>query len=412
MAQSSSQIQRHLVIIGAGAAGLLAAGSVQNCRISVLDHNEKPGKKLYITGKGRCNVTNDCTVEEFLGHVVTNSKFLYSSVYGFTPQDLQATIEQNGVPLKTERGNRVFPVSDKSSDIIRALYARAQKNGAQFYFGRHVTHIERCDMGFKVHTEHQVYICDDLLIATGGKSYAATGSTGDGYKFAERFGHRIVSPVPSLVPMLTKQDVSALAGLTLKNVSVRLCTDKKEYAQFGELLYTHNGVSGPVILRLSAYARRHAMPMQMYIDFKPALDTETLDKRVFSDLIQFANKQLKHALEKLLPKAMILPVLQQCQIDADKKANILRKEERQSIVHALKNFRYDVTALGGFENAVITAGGVDVRDIDPKTMQSKIVPHLYFAGEILDVDALTGGFNLQIAFSTAQAAAKAISQQV
>ncbi len=397
-----------VVIIGAGAAGLMAAGSFANCRVTVLEHNEKAGKKLYISGKGRCNVTNDCPPEEFLQHVVRNPKFLFSAVYGFTPADTQALLRDCGVPTKTERGNRVFPVSDKASDVIRALLRRAEQNGAQIRYGEHAERVERTESGFCVHTSNGCFACDKLLIATGGKSYPATGSTGDGFRFARELGHTVVAPRPSLVPLVTVQDVSALAGLTLKNVSVRAEASGRSFARFGEMLFTHNGVSGPVVLGLSAYLCDVPMPARLVIDLKPALDAETLDKRLTSDFAENANKQLKNALDALLPKALILPVLLQSGLPLAKKVNVLSREERQKLGYALKNFTLDVVRTESFESAVVTAGGVDVREVHPKTMESKLVKNLYFAGEVLDIDALTGGYNIQLAFSTAYAAAKAM----
>ncbi|MDE6397794.1 MAG: NAD(P)/FAD-dependent oxidoreductase [Clostridiales bacterium] len=397
-----------VVIIGAGAAGLMAAGSLADCRVVVLERNEKAGKKLYISGKGRCNVTNDCAPDEFMKHVVRNPKFLYSAINGFTPEDTQTLLRDWGVSTKTERGNRVFPVSDKASDVIRARVRRAEKNGADIRYNTRVMRVQKTDIGFLVQTDGETLVCEKLLIATGGKSYSATGSTGDGDAFARALGHSVVQPRPSLVPFVTEEDLSVLAGLTLKNVTVRMEAGNKTYSEFGELLFTHNGVSGPTVLRLSAYASDLPMPMRLYIDLKPALDNETLDKRITSDFVANANRQLKNALDMLLPKALILPVLRQSGLSLDKKVNVLTKGERQQLVHTVKNFSCRVTATEPLDNAIVTAGGVDVCEVNPKTMQSKICPNLYFAGEVLNVDALTGGFNIQIAFSTAQAAAKAM----
>ncbi|WP_251612857.1 NAD(P)/FAD-dependent oxidoreductase [Pumilibacter muris] len=404
--------KERVVIIGAGAAGLMAAGSIQYCDITVLDGNEKAGKKIYITGKGRCNVTNDCTPAEFFNSVVTNPKFLFSCIYGFTPQDTKELLDSFGVPTKTERGNRVFPVSDKSSDVIKALYGRAQKNGAKFRFNEKATCIERERGGFRVHTELGEYPCEKLLLATGGKSYPATGSTGDGYCFAKSLGHTIIEPKPSLVPLLIKQDVSPLAGLTLKNVSVTVKAQKKAFKQFGELLFTHRGVSGPTVLSLSAYIAKLSYPAELCIDLKPALDFETLDKRIVKDFSEASNKQLKNALGKLLPCAIIPYVIEQSKLSANRKVNEITKEERQAFVYAVKNLRFDVSGAEQFENAVVTSGGVSVKEIEPRTMESRIIKNLYFAGEVIDVDALTGGYNLQIAFATAHAAAKAISAEL
>ena len=399
-----------VIIIGAGAAGLAAAGFIKNHSVCVLERNEKSGKKLYITGKGRCNVTNDCLPADFLGSVVTNPKFLYSSVYGFTPADTKELLRAHGVETKTERGNRVFPVSDKASDVIKALYAHAQSSGTRFVFNERVKSVKHDDGKFTVTAQNEQYVCDKLLIASGGKSYPATGSTGDGYAFAKSLGHNIVSTRPSLVDMNTEQNVSSLAGLTLKNVCVKIEADGAKYSQFGEMLFTHSGVSGPTILRLSAYVNRYSPPLKLYIDLKPALDENTLDKRVTEDFAANANKQLKNSLDALLPKAIIDTVLAQSGLQTGKKVNIITVRERAQLVHTLKNLRFDITALGSFENAVVTAGGVDVKEIHPKTMESKLVKNLYFAGEVIDADALTGGYNIQIALSTGYAAAKAINE--
>ncbi len=383
---------------------------IKNRSVCVLERNEKSGKKLYITGKGRCNVTNDCLPADFLGSVVTNPKFLYSSVYGFTPADTKELLRAHGVETKTERGNRVFPVSDKASDVIKALYAHAQSSGTRFVFNERVKSVKHDDGKFTVTAQNEQYVCDKLLIASGGKSYPATGSTGDGYAFAKSLGHNIVSTRPSLVDMTTAQNVSSLAGLTLKNVCVKIEADGAKYSQFGEMLFTHSGVSGPTILRLSAYVNRYSPPLKLYIDLKPALDENTLDKRVTEDFAANANKQLKNSLDALLPKAIIDTVLAQSGLQTDKKVNIITVRERAQLVHTLKNLRFDITALGSFENAVVTAGGVDVKEIHPKTMESKLVKNLYFAGEVIDADALTGGYNIQIALSTGYAAAKAINE--
>ncbi len=406
---TKSNVQFDTVIIGAGAAGLMAAGSITGKSVAVLERNEKPGKKLYITGKGRCNVTNDCQPAEFFSNVVSNPKFLYSCIYGFMPSDTCRLLSECGVHTKVERGNRVFPVSDKSSDIIRALYRRAEANDVKFFFGERVRKIERQPQGFRICTETTAYLCEKLLIATGGKSYPATGSDGDGYKFAEQLGHTVIPPRPSLVPLRTRRNVSIPAGVSLKNVTVSVCVKNKEYSQFGEMLFTHEGLSGPAVLRLSAYIGQITSPLPLRIDLKPALDEETLYKRLTSDFTAYANKQLKNAMEDLLPKALILPVLQQSELPIDKKVNVLTKEERKKLLYTLKNFSFDIIGTGSFAEAIVTSGGVCTEEVDPKTMESKKVAGLYFAGELLDVDALTGGFNIQIAFSTAYAAATAIS---
>ena len=399
-----------VAIVGAGAAGLMAAGFIHGHAVTVFDGNEKAGKKLYITGKGRCNVTNNCTPSDFFRSVVSNPKFLYSAVNCFSPSDTVSLIESEGVKTKVERGNRVFPESDKSVDIIKALYNRAVRVGANFKFGEKVLSIEKAGDAFRVKTTESEYSFDKVLIATGGKSYPLTGSTGDGYALAERFGHTIAPIVPSLVPLKLKQDVSVLAGLTLKNVEVRVKAGGKTFSEFGEMLFTHEGVSGPTVLRLSAYINRlNLKGAKLYIDLKPALDSLALDKRITRDFEQNINKQLKNSLDDLLPKALVMPIIAASGIPADKKLNVISKAERSVIVNVVKNFEFDISGIDGFDSAIVTAGGVTVSEISPKTMESKLVSGLYFAGEVIDVDALTGGYNIQIALSTAYAAAKAIS---
>lgn len=405
-----SNSNKHVIIIGAGAAGLMAAGSIRSSRITVFDGNEKAGKKIYITGKGRCNVTNNCSPRDFLDSVVRGSKFVYSSINGFTPNDTMQMLESNGVEVKTERGNRVFPSSDKSSDVIKALYNRALNNGAQIKFNERVNSVVKNGDTFTVETTYGKYACDSLIIATGGKSYPSTGSTGDGYEFAKVLGHKIIRPVPSLTSFVLKQDVSDLSGLTLKNVEVTAKSGGKTYYEFGELLFTHNGISGPTVLRLSALLNRASMPFEVSIDLKPALSDETLDKRILSDFSKNANKQLKNSLGELLPKSLIPVIIARSKIDGEEKINIITKAQRHSLLCAIKSLTYTVTSLGSFNEAVVTSGGVDCNEVNPKTMESKLVSGLYFAGEVLDIDALTGGFNLQLAFSTAYAAAKAISK--
>ena len=401
-----------VLIIGAGAAGLLAAGLVKNHTVTVLERNEKSGKKLYITGKGRCNVTNDCSAADCIAHVATNPKFLFSALHAFTPADTRALLTEYGCETKVERGGRVFPVSDKASDVIKALYARAEKNGAIFCFNERVEQIETTENGFCVHAETGDYTCRKLLLATGGKSYPKTGSEGDGYAFARALGHTVTPLRPSLVPLKLKESVAELAGLSLKNVSVTLTgQDGKFLSRFGEMLFTHDGVSGPVVLWLSAPFASLTPPMRLSIDLKPALDAEVLDKRLVREIAENGGKALKNLLCRLLPKALVAPVLTQSRILPDKKGNELTKEERTALGATMKALAFTVIGTHSFDEAVVTSGGVSVKEIDPKTMQSKLVKNLYFAGELIDIDAVTGGFNIQLAFSTGHAAAKAISEE-
>lgn len=400
-----------VLIIGAGAAGLIAAGSVKNHTVTVLERNEKAGKKLYISGKGRCNVTNDCSAADCIAHVVTNPKFLFSALNAFTPADTRALLSGYGCETKVERGGRVFPVSDKASDVIKALFARAEQNGAIFCFNARVTKIDPRDEGFFVQTETGDYTCRKLLIATGGKSYPRTGSEGDGYDFAKALGHTVTPLRPSLVPLRIKEDVSALAGVSLKNVSATLSDEKgNTLSRFGEMLFTHDGVSGPIILWLSAHFAQFSAPVRLTVDLKPALDAAVLDKRILREIEENGVKLLKNLLCRLLPKALIAPVLTQSRLCPDKKGHDLTKEERAQLGTTIKNLSYSVVGTHSFDDAVVTKGGINVKELDPKTMQSKRVNNLYFAGEIIDVDAVTGGFNIQLAFSTANAAAKAISE--
>ncbi|MDR2202601.1 MAG: NAD(P)/FAD-dependent oxidoreductase [Clostridiales bacterium] len=400
------------VIIGAGAAGLTAASQIKNGGILVLEKNEKPGKKLYITGKGRCNVTNECGPSEFIEKVNSNPKFLTSAINAFSPRDAIEFLEQNGCPTVTERGNRVFPASQKASDVTKALVRAAENAGAQIMYNTAVKSVSQTENGFAVLTSAGEIFCDNLIIATGGLSYPSTGSTGDGYKFAAALGHTVVPPVPSLVRIDLKEDVSALTGLSLKNVGASV-KDKRSgkvlFSQFGELLFTDAGVSGPAVLTLSAKINRADPSGLLFcIDLKPALTPEKLDKRVLSDFSAVQNRALINSLSDLLPKSLIPYIIDVCGLVGASKVNSLTRAERALLVDGLKNLTFNVKALGGFSSAVVTAGGVSVREVCPQTMQSKLVKGLYFAGEILDVDALTGGFNIQTALSTGFLAGRSI----
>lgn len=408
---------KKLIIIGGGAAGLIAAGSAKNAQITLLDGNDKVGKKLYITGKGRCNFTNACEPREFLSSVVHGGKFLQSAIFGFTPDDAINLINENGCKTKVERGRRAFPSSDKASDIIKALERYAAKNGASIVLNARVKDITRRGDGFTVITPEKNYDCDAVLIATGGKSYPSTGSDGNGYALAQKLGHTVVKCVPSLVSMRVRENVASMQGLSLKNVTASIEEDNRvvkadgaTLKEFGEMLFTGNGVSGPIILSLSARANRLPLPFNLYVDLKPSLDFDTLDKRVIREFDAKINKQFKNCLDDLLPKSAISYIIKECGIPETKHVNEISRDERGKLVTAIKRLKLTVRSLGGYEEAVVTSGGVDTREVNPKTMESKIVPNLYFAGEVLDIDALTGGYNIQIAFSTAYAAAKAIGE--
>ena len=397
-----------VIVIGGGASGMAAAVScAESARVILLEKNEKLGKKIFITGKGRCNLTNDEPMTVHQKNVITNPRFLYSSYAAFTKDDIKDFLMRYGCPVKTERGSRVFPVSDHASDVTKAFERALHEKNVDIRLNTAVKKVV-CENGrfSYVETNRGRIDADTCIICTGGLSYESTGSTGDGYRFAESLGHKVVNPLPSLVPLETEEPwVSELSGLGLKNVSVKFFGSKKKpvYEDFGELLFTHFGVSGPVVLSASGYLTKlldKEEKIRLVIDLKPALDAETLDKRLLRDFEKAQNKSIKNALTELLPQSLIPVILQEADIDPDKKVNIITKQERASLRDTLKGLTLHITGTRGFNEAVITQGGVNVKEIDPSTMESRIVKHLYFAGEVLDVDAMTGGFNLQIAWST------------
>lgn len=395
-----------IAIIGAGAAGLMAAGRLAQlgANVSVFEKSKYTARKLGITGKGRCNLTNNCDLQTTLANIPTNPRFMYSALNHFSCDGVMELFEGLGVPLKTERANRVFPVSDKARDIVFALERYAK--GARLIFAA-VKKIELENGKFAVHTDRCEYF-DKVLIATGGKSYPLTGSTGDGYVFAKSLGHNIVEPRASLVPLEVKEGYcKQMQGISLKNVSVSAYQgQKKIYSDFGEMMFTHFGVTGPMILSLSAHLPKiEPDKYRLSIDLKPALDVQTLDARLQREFAAAPNKAISNVMGSLLPSGMIAVFLRLAGIPADKKANSITKAERSEIIKYLKDLPLTVTRARPIEEAIITSGGVDVKQIDPKTMESKLVPGLYFAGEVIDVDAYTGGFNLQIAWSTARLAA-------
>ena len=397
----------NILIVGAGAAGLMAAGAAVRLghSVTVLEHTEKPGQKLLITGKGRCNVTNNCDENTFLQNVRTNPRFLYSSLYAFPPAKTMELFEELGVPLKTERGRRVFPVSDRAEDIRQALLRYA--DGAQIlYDGAEKLLIEEGRAVGVVTQSGRTLTADAVLVATGGVSYPVTGSTGDGYQLAKQAGHKIVPTVPSLCSLVSPdEDCRAMMGLSLKNVTLTLYRDKKAvFTEMGEMLFTHFGISGPLTLMASSYIKdmqKHAW--KAVIDLKPALDEEQLYKRVTNDFALLANKSAQGALVKLLPASMQPVMVKRWGVDPATRANQITKEQKRELVRLVKHWEVPISKRGDLAHAVITAGGVDVKQVDPKTMESKLCPGLYFAGEVLDVDAYTGGYNLQIAWCTAQA---------
>lgn len=404
-------LNKRIAIIGGGAAGLFAAASYtpnNNCEIVVFEKNKYTGKKLLITGKGRCNVTNASEQSDFFKNISVNPRFLFSSFCSFSNYDTMSFFEDIGVPLKTERGNRVFPASDKAVDIRNALHKKAESNGVKFIY-KEIKQISKNASSFTVHTHDNEYSFDKVIIATGGISYPLTGSTGDGYKFAQSFGHGLVAPKPSLVPLVCKEKwCSALMGLSLKNVSIKIinnATSSVEYEDFGEMLFTHYGISGPIVLSATSYVRNFdSADLSAVIDLKPALTSDQLSKRIVSDFNENKNKDFQNSLSQLLPSKLIPVIVGLSGISAHKKVNEITKTERLNLVDVIKNLTLHISGTRPISEAIITSGGVSVTEINPKTMESKIVDGLYFAGEVIDVDAYTGGFNLQIAFSTAYAA--------
>ena len=399
------------IVIGGGPAGMFAAitAAANGSKVLLLEANDRLGKKLLITGKGRCNVTNDCQSQGVLQNVPRNGRFLYSALDAFGPSDIMAYFESNGCPLKVERGNRVFPVSDKSASVLEALKQGLRKTGVTVAYERALKILTDSCRVVGVKTTAREISCKWVILATGGVSYPATGSTGDGYAMAKALGHDVVAPEGSLVPLETQgHDAQDMQGLSLRNVAVKLVDKKGKtiYKDFGELLFTHFGVSGPTVLSASAHLRGDCT---LVIDLKPALDEQKLNDRILRDLEQYKNRSMENALTDLLPRSMIPVVLRRLSIDPAMQANALKKEQRRALVSLLKAFDFTITGKRPVAEAIITSGGIKVSQIDPKTMQSKVVESLYFAGEIIDCDAYTGGFNLQIAWSTAYAAAVAAS---
>lgn len=423
-----------ILVIGGGAAGMMAAiaASSRGHHVVLLEKNEKLGKKLFITGKGRCNVTNAADMDGLFANVCSNAKFLYSAFYGFDNQAVVTLLEQAGCPLKIERGERVFPVSDHSSDVIAAFARILKKQGVEIRLNTEVRALlweksdETEEEGKKENAEKgcikgivlkngEKLSADAVIVCTGGLSYPSTGSTGDGLQFAESTGHRLTDCRPSLVPLETSQEwCRDLMGLSLKNVELRMVRGKKElYREQGEMLFTHFGVSGPLVLTASCYlgkavSKQKSEPVKLFIDLKPALSEEQLDKRLLRDFDEQKNKQFKNALGGLFPAKLIPVMVMLSDIDGEKKVNEITKEERKAFAQLIKNLPLTVTGTRPYAEAIITQGGVSVKDINPSTMESKLVKGLYFAGEVLDLDAHTGGFNLQIAWSTGHLAGESV----
>lgn len=399
-----------VIIIGAGAAGIMAAVSsaLNGHTVSIYEKNDRIGRKLYITGKGRCNITNAADMKTIMENVVNNSKFLYSAFKQFDNQDVVEMLENAGCPTKVERGNRVFPVSDKSSDVIKAFQKILSELSVEVNLKAEVSSLiieDSICKGIKL-ADKSIY-ADAVIVATGGRSYPGTGSTGDGYRFAKNSGHKVGKLYPSLVPFTLeeKEEIKQLQGLSLKNVAVEIYDgDKNIYKDFGEMLFTHFGISGPTLISASSYAVERIIDdkkkLRIVIDLKPALDNEKLDARLLRDFESAKNKQLKNVLPELLPIKLIPEVLRQADLKEDIKICNITRKERLKLLYALKNLSYTIDGVRGFEEAIITKGGVDVSDINPKTMESRLITSLYFVGEVLDIDALTGGYNLQVAWST------------
>ena len=409
-----------VIIIGGGAAGMFAALGAADAghQVTILEQNEKLGKKIYITGKGRCNLTNACETSEIFENIPRNAKFLYSAIYGYDNFRVIDFFEEHGMPTKTERGNRVFPVSDHSSDVIATLQRTLKNKGVTVRLHTKAEHLEIEEgkvRGVKT-SNGTTYPADAVIIATGGYSYQTTGSTGDGYRFAKKSGHTIAPLSPSLVPMTVKEDYCMqMQGLSLKNVEVKIKDGKKVlFEEFGEMLFTHFGVSGPVILSASSFAAKiiKKRPLDLVIDLKPALTPEQLDARILRDFDEAKNKRFKNSLNRLFPAKLVPVMVARSGIDPEKKVNEVTAKERERLVEAAKSFHVTLTGLRGYNEAIITQGGVDVKEINPATMESKKAQGLYFAGEVLDLDGVTGGFNLQIAWSTGMLAGRSAGAHV
>ena len=397
-----------ILVVGGGAAGMLAAGTAaeRGGRVTLLEQNNRLGKKLYITGKGRCNVTNRCTAEEVLHNVPRNPRFLYSAMNAFPPEEAMAFFESLGCPLKTERGDRVFPASDKSASVVDALRGWLGKNGVRVEQGRAASLLLSDGRVMGVRTGAGEMPAERVILCTGGCSYPLTGSTGDGYRLAEQAGHTVVPPRGSLVPLEEAgEDCAEMAGLSLRNVSLKLLDGKGKtvYQDFGELLFTHFGLSGPTALSASAHMEP-GKPYTVELDLKPALDEKKLDDRLLRDFDKYRNRDFENALGDLLPKSMIPVAVARSGIPPDRKVNAITKEQRRALLAVCKHFRVPILGVRPVEEAIVTAGGVKTSEVNPKTMASRLCEGLYFAGELLDVDAYTGGFNLQIAWATGRAA--------
>lgn len=405
-----------VLIVGGGASGMIAsiAAAYNGNEVHLFEKNEKMGKKLFITGKGRCNITNASDIQNHFSNIMRNSKFLYSAYNCLNSDDICTMIESTGIKTKIERGNRVFPQSDKSSDVIWALTKMMKDVGVNVHVNCEIIEIDTSEEGVAIKDKKGAcYNGDKCIVATGGLSYPVTGSTGDGYKFAKKMGHTIEETYPSLVPFNIKEEYCKnLQGLSLKNVNLKIIDENEKvyYSEQGEMLFTHFGISGPLVLSASGYLsdKMKEHEYRGYIDLKPALDYETLDKRILKDFSEGINKNFNNAIEKLLPKKLIPVVIELSGIDPYKKVHEITKEEREGLVHIIKNLPLHISGLRSYNEAIITKGGISVKEINPRTMESKIMPNIYFVGEVLDIDALTGGYNLQVAWSTGYLAGSSV----
>lgn len=400
----------NVIIIGAGPSGLMCAikASENGHNVIILEKNEKAGKKIYITGKGRCNLTNNCEVNEFMKNVPHNNKFLYSSLNTFKPSDTIKFFEENGVPLITERGNRVFPKSYKASDVTRCLLKKCQENGVKIFYHTNINKIEK-NKEFIIHYNNNLKLtADKLVIATGGLSYPQTGSTGDGYEYGKLFGHSLITPSPCLCALKVKDQVSYdAAGLTLKNVALHAVNEKVHFINEGEMLFDKGLIDGPIVLKTSSQINE-LNNIKLYLDLKIALSEEKLDERLIRDISSNPNAKLKEFLANILPTQMIFDFIKRLNLSPSLRVNQISKAQREKIVSYLKKYNLEYLGLSGFNRAIITRGGISIKEIDPRTFESKITPNLYFVGEVIDVDAFTGGFNMQIALSTGYACGKAM----
>lgn len=404
-------ISKKVVIIGAGAAGLMAGGTAASlgASVTIIEKNKRVGRKIMITGKGRCNLANNCDVQTFISNVPVNGRFLYSAINNFTPADTIEFFENQGLLTKTERGNRVFPVSDKAVDVVDTMHSYAEQNGCKIVCDSAVELIIENGTVAGVKCTDGTYYADSVIVCCGGKSYPLTGSTGDGYMLAKQAGHTITELKPSLVPLTSNNpDCKDMQGLALKNISLKIIdtnSEKTVYNDFGEMLFTHFGMSGPVILSASSHLRDIKDGKYCaVIDLKPALSCEELDRRLQNEFRENSNKDVSNSFSKLLPRKIIVPVLKRWGVPFDKKCNVISKEERRRLCEIFKEFTVDISGFRPIEEAIVTSGGVKTAEINPKTMESKLVSGLYFAGEVIDCDAYTGGFNLQIAWSTGRLA--------